>query len=119
MASDGRVLGIHVLAVVRAAKLLTAKRAGVARKSVPRALVDELEELENAVNGLVQFEREAATRGTLRPTDPGEIAQLIERARGMMERSVEERDVLDAAATDAFDLADEPPAMDDPFAVPE
>lgn len=146
---DIRIQGLHVSNVLNAARALVAKLAGFggAQKVVGAAVLEELTELESAVNRLAQFEREAKTRGTLKhTTDADDLAQALDAARGLLSATPGQRDALhmseeeSAAAFDSDELfadavAEAPPAVEgggpdpmgepdgadapeDPFAVP-
>lgn len=134
---DIRIQGLHVVNVLTAARALVAKLATM-RVESSNPLQPELSDLAEAANRLAQFEREAKSRGALRhTTDANDLAQALDAARGLLNATAAQREVLRmspeevAAEFDVFS-ADEPaetqtetpvaaksePKEDDPFAVP-
>jgi hypothetical protein len=114
---DIRIQGLHVARVLAAAKALVAtlSRHGGSRKLGVSFIHSELSELEDAVNRLAQFEREAKSRGTLKhTTDAAALARALDAARGLLDASPTQRDILrmsTAEVAEAFSL-DGPDAGD-------
>lgn len=118
---DTRIQGLHVVSVLNAARALIGKLAGYggAEKLYGNGVANpELTDLEDAVNRLVQFEREAKSRGTLKhTTDATDLVQALDAARGLLKATASQRDAMSmseeesAAAFDADDLFGEPAAQ--------
>lgn len=96
---DLRIQGLHVANVLTAAKALVAK---LSTFQIPPALRSELSDLEDTVNRLAQFEREAITRGTLKHgTDGGDLVAALDAARGLLSATASQREALHMSAQDA------------------
>lgn len=96
---DLRIQGLHVANVLNVAKALVAK---LSTFQIPPSLRAELTDFEDAVNRLVQFEREAITRGTLKHgTDAGDLVAALDAARGLLSATSSQREALHMSAEDA------------------
>jgi hypothetical protein len=81
-ATDARIQGLHILAVLAAARTLATTLAlnGGAGKACP-LIQAELQALVDEIDTLSRFEREAQVRGTIRGTEGAEIAALLDASR--------------------------------------
>lgn len=96
---DLRIQGLHVANVLNVSKALVAK---LSTFQIPPSLRAELTDLEDAVNRLVQFEREAITRGTLKHgTDAGDLVAALDAARGLLNATPSQREALHMSTQDA------------------
>jgi exonuclease III len=112
--TSGQVQGLHVLAVLRAAREVAAAtaRAGGAERVKVEAVREELAELTAACDRLSNYERQAVARGDLSvDTSSQDVADILERATGVLQANRESLDVLQQTAAEgeaAFDLEEEP-----------
>lgn len=115
--SDDNVRGLHVLAVLTAARELVATLAtnGGAESLAP-LITTELEKLAHEANRLAQFERECAARGTLKPIEPRYLAQILSDAETVRSLTADERDTANMTDTQA-DAAFAPGGLFAPEAV--
>ncbi len=96
---DLRIQGLHVANVLNVAKALVAK---LSTFQIPPSVRGELTDLEDAVNRLVQFEREAITRGTLKHgTDADDLVAALDAARGLLNATQGQREALHMSTQDA------------------
>ena len=112
---DLRIQGLHVANVLNVAKALVAK---LSTFQAPPSMRAELTDLEDAVNRLVQFEREAITRGTLKHgTDAGDLVAALDAARGLLNATPNQREALNMSAQDAAEEFSVDGLMTDPESV--
>ncbi len=121
--TSGQVQGLHILAVLRAAREVAASvaRSGGAERVKVEAVRDELAELTSACDRLSNYERQAIARGEL-PVDTSsqDVADILQRTASLLKADPEKLAVLrqtQAEEDAAFDLAPETepsPAMDEP-----
>jgi hypothetical protein len=91
--SDDNVRGLHILAVLTAARELVSSLVtnGGAETLAP-LITAELDKLAHEANRLAQFERECAARGTLKAPEPKFIAQILSDAETVRSLTADERD---------------------------
>ena len=104
------VQGLHVLAVVKAARELSSvvTRSGGAARVQADAIRETLGELVTATDRLTNFERQAIARGEL-PVDTAsaDVADILARAAGLLNADREQHDAMnltDEEAAAVFEL---------------
>lgn len=106
--SDQRLHGLHVFAVVNAARALVARMAaeGGSERVEANALRTELAKIAHDVDLLSAFEQQCAARGVRLQLDAEEIATLVEHTTPEREETGDVRDAKNMSAEKVANLFD-------------